>query len=166
METSQVGIQLIKEFESLHDGDLTQIGLQPKMCPAGIWTEGWGNAIIEPKTGKFLKGEENKERAYQLAIAKTEKIADAQLAQNLKKFEAIVNRKLKVKVSQNQFDALVSHTYNTGGSNTLFRLINSNAPSQDIKDWIETRYITANGVKLNGLVRRRKAESDLYFQTD
>ena len=84
----------------------------------------------------------------------------------LKKFEAIVNRIMKVKVNQNQFDALVSHTYNTGGSNTLFRLINSNAPSQDIKNWFETRYITANGVKLNGLVRRRKAESDLFFQTD
>ena len=39
MKTSQKGINLIKYFESLHDGDLTEIGLQPKMCPAGIWTE-------------------------------------------------------------------------------------------------------------------------------
>jgi lysozyme len=38
MKTSNVGIQLIQEFESLHDGDLTMIGLQPKMDPVGIWT--------------------------------------------------------------------------------------------------------------------------------
>lgn len=56
-----------KHFESLHDGDLTIIGLQPKMCPAGIWTEGYGNAIVDPLTGKFLKGSENKGRASLVA---------------------------------------------------------------------------------------------------
>lgn len=35
---NEAGISLIKEFESLHDGDLSVIGLQPKQCPAGIWT--------------------------------------------------------------------------------------------------------------------------------
>ena len=39
MKTSQIGIDLIKHFEGLHDGDLKKIGLQPKKCPAGIWTE-------------------------------------------------------------------------------------------------------------------------------
>ena len=38
MKTSQIGISLIKHFEGLHDGDLKKIGLQPKKCPAGIWT--------------------------------------------------------------------------------------------------------------------------------
>jgi len=33
-------IKLIVRYESLHDGDLKQIGLQPKMDPIGIWTEG------------------------------------------------------------------------------------------------------------------------------
>ncbi|MDR6527433.1 GH24 family phage-related lysozyme (muramidase) [Chryseobacterium rhizosphaerae] len=41
MRTSQRGIDLIKEFESLHDEDLKKPGLQPKMDPVGIWT---GNA--------------------------------------------------------------------------------------------------------------------------
>jgi lysozyme len=40
MKISEKGLDLIKHFESLHDGDLTIVGLQPKMCPAGIWTEG------------------------------------------------------------------------------------------------------------------------------
>jgi lysozyme len=49
MKTSNVGIQLIQEFESLHDGDLTMIGLQPKMDPIGIWTEGYGHAMRDSK---------------------------------------------------------------------------------------------------------------------
>ena len=38
-------IDLVKSFEGIHDGDLTVIGLQPKMCPAGIWTVGYGRAL-------------------------------------------------------------------------------------------------------------------------
>jgi lysozyme len=146
MKTSQVGVSLIKRFEGLK--------LSAYLCSANVPTIGYGNTY-------YFNGTKVK-----LGDTITQEQADELLIDILKKFEAIVKRKLKVKVSQNQFDALVSHTYNTGGSNTLFRLINNNAPSQDIKDWIETRYITANGVKLNGLVRRRKAESDLYFQTN
>ena len=161
MRTSNVGIELIKRFESLHDGDLSQIGLQPKLCPAGIWTSGWGNAITYK--GKFLRGAENKDLAYAIGTVKDIKEADWQLAKNLQKFEKIVLGKLKVKLNQNQFDALVSHTYNTGGSNTLFKLINENAGREKIYNWFTTKYITGNGVKLNGLVRRRKAEADLFF---
>jgi lysozyme len=161
MRTSNVGIELIKRFESLHDGDLSQIGLQPKLCPAGIWTSGWGNAITYK--GKFLRGAENKDLAYAIGTVKDIKEADWQLAKNLQKFEKIILGKLKVKVNQNQFDALVSHTYNTGGSNTLFKLINENAGREKIYNWFTTKYITGNGVKLNGLVRRRKAEADLFF---
>lgn len=143
METSEKGIALIKRFEGLK--------LNAYLCSAGVPTIGYGNTYypngIKVKLGDTI----------------TQEKADELLKDILKKFEGIVNRKLKVKVNQNQFDALVSHTYNTGGSNTLFRLINTGSDKQTIKDWIETRYITANGVKLNGLVRRRKAESDLFF---
>ena len=143
MTTSQRGIALIKQFEGLK--------LNAYLCSANVPTIGYGNTYypngIKVKLGDKISQEQAKELLKDI----------------LKKFEAIVNRKLKVKVSQNKFDALVSHTYNTGGSDTLFRLINNGANEQDIRSWIETRYITANGVKLKGLIRRRKAESDLYF---
>ena len=146
MGTSQRGIDLIKEFEGLK--------LNAYLCSANVPTIGYGNTYypngIKVKLGDTISQEQ----------------AEILLLDILKKFEDIVNRKLKVKVNQNQFDALVSHTYNTGGSNTLFRLINNGANDTEVRTWIETRYITANGVKLKGLVRRRKAESDLYFRTD
>ena len=42
---------IVTYYESLHDGDLKMIGLQPKMCPVGIWTEGYGSAITIDGSG-------------------------------------------------------------------------------------------------------------------
>jgi lysozyme len=162
MKTGTKGKAIIKEFESLHDGDLKQIGLQPKMDPIGIWTEGWGRAMRDSK-GNFLKGPKNKTIAEQRATIKTLEDAEKALEEDLKPRELEVFRKLKVKVNQNQFDALVSHYYNTGGSATLFDLINQKADKQKIYKWFTERYIKANGKILNGLIRRRKAEANLYF---
>ncbi|KPE50133.1 lysozyme [Chryseobacterium indologenes] len=162
MRTSQRGIDLIKEFESLHDGDLKKPGLQPKMDPVGIWTEGYGRAMRDEK-GNFLKGAGNKAVAEKRATIHTEKQAEDALRQDLEVYENIVAKKVKIILTQNQFDALVSHTYNTGGSDGLFKLVNDRAPGASIRNWFLTKYITAQGVKLNGLVRRRKAEADLFF---
>ncbi|WP_126654132.1 lysozyme [Chryseobacterium aureum] len=162
MRTSQKGINLIKEFESLHDGDLKKPGLQPKMDPVGIWTEGYGRAMRDDK-GNFLKGSGNKVNAEKRATIHTEKEAEVALRQDLQIYENIVAKKITVSINQNQFDALVSHTYNTGGSDGLFKLVNDRAPGASIRNWFITKYITAQGVKLNGLIRRRKAEADLFF---
>ena len=143
MKTSTNGINFIKQFEGLR--------LSAYLCSANVPTIGYGNTYY-PNETKVKLGDK---------ITQTQ--ADELLIDILKKFEAIVNRKLKVKVNQNQFDALVSHTYNTGGSDTLFRLINNGANDTEVRTWFESRYITANGVKLKGLIRRRKAEANLYF---
>lgn len=162
MKISQIGIDLIKHFEGLHDGDLKTIGLQPKMCPAGIWTEGHGRAMRD-KNGNFIKGIENKKLAYSRITIRTEEQAGKALIEDLEIFEVIVERKIKVPLKQNQYDALVSHTYNTGGSSTLFNLINNEANDHSIRKWMENKYITGGGKVLKGLVARRKAESKLYF---
>jgi lysozyme len=157
MKTSKIGIDLIKHFEGLHDGNLKEIGLQPKKCPAGIWTEGYGSAMRDSK-GNFLKG-----ATMPKSTITTESQAVELLQKDLKTFELIVLRKVKAPLKQNEFDALVSHTYNTGGSGTLFKLINENAPDDQIKTWFETKYIMGGGKVLNGLIQRRKAESKLFF---
>lgn len=163
MKTGKLGIKLIKEFESLHDGDLKKIGLQPKMDPIGIWTEGYGRAMRDKK-GNFLKGIGNKLLAEKSATINTEAQAEKALIEDLVSRELQVVRKIKIPITQNQFDALVSHVYNTGGSDTLFKLINQKAPEQQIYKWFTTKYITAGGKQLAGLVRRRKAEADLFYK--
>ena len=144
MVTSKKGIDFICEFEGF--------SAKPYKDSAGIPTIGYGftyypNGVKVRLTDKSISVAEGKEI----------------MAKILPKYEKIVNNKVKVKLTQNQFDALVSHTYNTGGSDTLFKLINEKASKQTIRNWFETKYITAGGKKLNGLVRRRKAEADLYF---
>jgi lysozyme len=146
MNPSQNCINLIKSFEGCK--------LKSYKCSAGHNTIGFGNTFYEDgakvKEGDII----TKERAESL------------LMNLLPKFSAIVNKNIKVKLNQNQFDSLVSYTWNTGGSDTLFKLINKNAPEPEIRMWFETKYITANGKVENGLIRRRKAEADLYFKKD
>jgi lysozyme len=163
MRTSVNGLNLIKEFESLHDGDLSVIGLQPKMCPAKIWTEGYGRAMRN-KNGVFLKDLKDKQEAYANITIHNKQEAEKALVEDLGVFERIVSSKIKIDLNQNQFDALVSYTYNTGGSDTLFKLINQKAPEAQIKKWFETKYITGGGKVLPGLIRRRKEESNLFFK--
>ena len=55
MKTSKLGRDLIIHYEQLHDGDLTKIGLQPKMECSSIWTIGYGHALKDVN-GKWLTG--------------------------------------------------------------------------------------------------------------
>jgi lysozyme len=143
MTTGQKGIALIKMWESCR--------LTAYQCSAGKWTIGFGNTFYEDGS-KVKQGD------------KITKARSEELFKNLlPKFESIVNKKIKLSLNQNQFDALVSHTWNTGGSDTLFDLVNRKAKDSYIRDWFETKYITANGKVLKGLVSRRKEEANLYF---
>lgn len=165
MKTSDKGIQLIKHFEGKHDGDKTKPGLQPEMDSANIWTIGWGRVLYNKFTGKQLKGKDDYkiiESQYPEFLTITEEKAEQLLLEDIEKFEIKVKKNLAVTISQNKFDALVAHTYNTGGSNTLFSLINKNAPESDIQNWWTSRYITAGGVQMPGLIRRRKSEYHLF----
>lgn len=164
LKTSENGIRLIKQFEGLHDGDLSQIGLQPKMCPAGVWTEGYGH-VIKDKTGRQLKGEHNKEMAYKMSVIKNEHMAMLVLRKDLLRYESIVKQNVRVPLNQNEFDALVSHTYNTGGSETLFKLVNLQPrDNQKLRLWFTTKYTSAAGKVLPGLVKRRQTEAELFFK--
>jgi lysozyme len=144
MKTSQKGIHLILSFEGFSS--------KPYLDSAGIPTIGYGNTYYPGGKKVTMKDTAiSRERGAEL------------FSSVLPTYEKIVNSKMKVALTQNQFDALVSHTYNTGGSDTLFSLINKKANSETIREWFTSRYITAGGKVLNGLVRRRKAEADFFF---
>ena len=165
MRTSQKGVDLIKAFESLHDGDLKTIGLQPKLCPAGIWTVGYGRALTHPKTAGVYLREKDKELAYALYPALTEKEAESLLVEDLMEREKRLNS-LNLSINQYQYDALISFIYNVGFANllssTLLKKVKANPNDESIRgEFAKWKY--ANKKELAGLVRRRKAEADLYF---
>ena len=142
MRISEEGKDLIKLFEGVR--------LKAYKCSAGVPTIGYGTTYYpngdKVKMGDVITLEQSRELFDDLIV----------------RYERIVESKLKVDVKQNEFDALVSHTYNTGGSTTLFKLVNMEAPKEKIKDWFTTKYITANGKRLQGLVNRRQKEWELY----
>lgn len=140
MRTSQHGINLIKQHEGLR--------LEAYRCPAGIYTIGYGH------TAGVRRGDVIDERK-----------AEQLLAEDLKKFEAVVNRECP-RVNQNQFDALVSFTFNLGETNllksTLLKCVKANPDNQNIYTEF-LRWNKSKGEVLPGLIRRRKAEAELYF---
>lgn len=142
MKTSQNGINLIKQFEGCK--------LTAYKCPAGIPTIGFGNTFY--KNGNKVK----------LGDKITQEQADELLVNLLPRYEQTVLNNIKVALNQNQFDALVSFCWNCGSSKTLFNLVNQK--SEHIYDWWCTHYVLGGGKVLNGLVRRRKAESDLFIK--
>lgn len=144
MTPSKNCIDLIKK----HEGCV----LKAYLCPANKPTIGYGSCYWQD--GKPVKMGEV------ISLEGAEKL----LIHTLNKFVTIIQKKVTKKLNQNQFDALLSHTFNTGGSSTLFNLINSNAQDSEIRAWFETKYITANGKVLKGLVDRRKEEANLYFK--
>lgn len=135
MKTSNQGIELIKSFEGCR--------LTAYLCPAGVWTIGYGHTA-GVKRGQTI----------------TQSQADAYLVSDLEKYENYVNLTGLV-LTQNQFDALVSFTYNCGNGN-LKTLIKNRTCAEIAEAML--LYNKSNGKKLQGLVRRRKAEYDLFTQ--
>ena len=139
--TSQKGIDLIKEFEGFRN--------TAYLCPANVWTIGYGHTKTA-KPGMCISTVQGEEL----------------LRKDVEKFENAVNTLVKVPLNQNQFDALVSFAYNVGvgafGKSTLLRLLNQGEYQRAAKQL--HRWVRGGGRKLPGLVRRRKAEYDLFVR--
>ena len=136
MKTSKNGIDLIKRFEGCV--------LSAYKCPAGVWTIGYGH------TSGVKQGD-----------AITQEMADSYLRHDLERYESYVKWNVKHALNQNQFDALVSFTYNCGIANLKTLVRNRNV--EQIGKAI-LLYNKARGKVLTGLVKRRQAEHDLYFK--
>lgn len=134
MKTNQKGIDLIKSFEGC--------SLVAYKCPANVWTIGYGH------TQGVTEG-----------MSISQKQADQFLKEDLAKYERYVEN-TNLPLNENQFSALVSFTYNCGNGNLKKLVANRTLP--EIAEAI-LLYRKANGVVLNGLVRRRKAERELFL---
>jgi lysozyme len=156
---------ICRHYETLHDGDSKVIGLQPKMCPAGYWTEGYGSVIRY--NGQMLKGAANKGVAYQMSRIHTAEEAEAELQRVGAKYRAYV---LKVgaplKLSENMVQALTSFAYNCGEG----AFVPGKAVYEAIKSGDKARikrafllYNKSNGKVMDGLTSRRTTEAELFI---
>jgi len=132
-------INLIKSFEGF--------SAKAYICPAGVLTIGYGH------TEDVEVGQEV-----------TEDEAIWLLKKDLTDFESVVQQYVNVSLTQNQFDALVSWTFNVGETalrtSTLLKILN-----QDKYDEVPNqmkRWVYADGIELSGLINRREKEAKLW----
>ena len=139
MKTSQRGIDLIKQFEGLR--------LTAYKCPAGVYTIGYGHT-----------------RGVKRGMKITEEEASAYLAADLRNSEKAVERYDSIyHWKQNEYDALVSFTFNCGATNLRSLLRNGRRNRSQIAATLPL-YRKAGGKVLKGLERRRAAEKSLFLE--
>ena len=146
MAVSLFGVDLICDFEgkrlvAYDDG-------------VGIWTIGFGTTIY-PNGIRVKKGD-----------TCTEAQAKAYMQNDLKKFEHAVNDAVNIPLNQNQFDALVSLTYNIGAAafskSTLVKKLNA-GDIRGAADQFDV-WVNAGGKRMQGLVNRRSKEKLLFLK--
>lgn len=143
MKSSQRLKQMIMKFEGFCPNAVK--------CPAGVWTYGFGH------TAGVKQG---------MSITRPE--AEALLEKEIEEFEVLIRPLLAgVALNQNQYDAIVSFAYNVGvgalKSSTLLRKVKANPVDPLIRNEF-LKWVYAAGKKLQGLVNRRTAEANLYFE--
>lgn len=134
------GINLVKEFEGVY--------LYAYRDPVGVWTIGYGH------TNGVYAGQ---------SISQAQ--AEAFLQSDMAEFEGAVMSRVKVPITQNMFDALVSFSFNVGagalGSSDLLKKLNAGDYTGAANEF--GRWVYGGGQQLPGLVRRRAAEKKLFL---
>jgi len=147
MKVNAEGYALIKKFEGCR--------LKAYLCPANVWTIGYGNTFYENgmkvKEGDVI----TQQRAEELA-----KFIIDQFAVTIEPF-------IQKPLTDNQFSACVSLAYNIGTSgfkrSSVFKKLNINPNDPTIADSFKL-WNKGGGKVLAGLVKRREAEIQLYFK--
>ncbi len=165
------GIELIKAFEGIPDGDPSTVKLDAYLDPVGIWTIGWGHAIRH--RGDWLRGLHNKAVARALYPGGITLVqADTLLRGDLLDTAAAVVRLVGVPMTDAQFGALVSFAFNIGtgalGKSTLLRKFLAGDVAGAADQFLVWNKGRVGGVLkvLPGLTRRRKAERALFLGQD
>ncbi|EFU6041715.1 lysozyme [Escherichia coli] len=148
MQTSHEGIALIKGFEGC------RLTAYPDPGTGGApWTIGYG--WTHPIDGKPVKP----------GMTIDQETADRLLKTGLVSYENDVLKLVRVKLTNGQFDALVSFAYNVGSRALSTSMLLKKLNAGDIKGAADEflRWNKAGGKVLNGLTRRREAERALFL---
>jgi spore coat assembly protein SafA len=139
MSLSPRGLNLIKGFEGLR--------LRAYQDSAGVWTIGYGHTAGVRPGDRISQAQ-----------------AEAFLRHDTGWAQQAVRDKVKVPLTQGQFDALTSFTFNLGAGalhgSTLLRKLNAGNYAGARAEF--GKWVHAGGQRLEGLVRRRAAEAALF----
>ena len=140
MHTSKHGLNIIMHYEGFSP--------EPYRCPAGLLTIGYGHVVKVHSPRHVTRAQ-----------------AEILLMADVASAEKDVTRLIARQLSQNQFDALVSFTFNVGGGalqrSTLRARLNRGEVAEAADQFL--RWVYGGGKKLPGLIRRRVAERALFL---
>ena len=139
MKISLEGLSLIKKFEGCR--------LKAYYCSGGVLTIGYGHTGGVKETDTITQEE-----------------ADKLLKGDILKFEQYVEDNVMVELDQGQFDALVAWTFNLCPGNLIESTMLKKLNNQEYESvpFEMRRWNKAGGKTLDGLIRRREAESLLF----
>lgn len=144
LQVSPQGRELICSFEGL--------ALTAYDDGTGCWTIGYGTTRYPDQTPV---------KAFDTCSVQQ---ANSYMQHDLQKFENAINQAVKVMLNQNQFDALVSLSYNIGinafKNSTLVRNLNA-ANYQKAAEQFDV-WVYASGKRMQGLINRRAVERALF----
>lgn len=156
MKVSQRCIDNIKKDEGVRQ--------RPYQCPALLWTVGVGH-VIDPMHGR-MKLEDRKNLPIPAGWDRTLSMeeVDEILRQDLARFELGVSRLITVPLTQGQFDALVSFSFNVGLGNLQNSTLRMKVNRKDFEGAAEQFLVwtKAGGKVLPGLVKRRTHEKEIF----
>jgi lysozyme len=148
-------INLIKSFEGLVLHPYHGAADRPE-----IFTIGYGTIKYPPY---YMRGKMVALTDPPITEAQAENFLHYEISQK----SVAIDLLLRDDLSANQFGALGSFAYNLGDmalkQSTLRMKVNKNPVDPTIRDEF-MRWVHSNGAVVEGLIRRRKAEADLYFQ--
>lgn len=135
-------MDLIQQFEGCK--------LTAYLCPAGVWTIGWGSTGIGVSKG----------------VTWTQAEADERYKKDMGVFKTGVKKLVTVPINNNQLEALTSFAYNLGlgalKGSTLLKYLNAGNYQAAANQFL--RWDKAGGKVLSGLTRRRTAERNLFLK--
>lgn len=147
---SKAGIDLIREFE----GEVLQV----YKCPAGHPTVGIGHLVT--KRDNLKMGDKI-----------TKEQSEAFFKADIEHFENAINQSVKVPITQNEFDAIVSLAYNVGANglraSKSFRFYLNRDRKREFADAMlsfNKAMVRGRLTPLAGLTRRRMAERKLFLK--
>jgi len=155
MKISDKCLEMIRHHEGVR--------YRPYRCPAKLWTVGVGH-VLYPEQGKLpldrrgdyaLLDKDNRQ------FSKEE--VDGILRNDLARFERGVAQYCPVSLSQGQFDALVSFSFNVGLGTLQRSTLRQKILRGDAAEDEFLRYTIGGGKVLKGLVNRRNDERALYL---
>lgn len=142
-------LELIKKYEGF--------SAKPYLCPAGVWTIGYGNT-------KYLNGVRVQKQDKPITAEEAELLLEATVVKEF--LPKALELSPVLKLHPNKLAAVLSFCYNLGAgayaNSTLRKKINAKdyeAASKEFSKWV-----MASGKKLNGLIKRRAEEAELFMK--